>query len=74
MANGSLLVASLSLGFVVLCHAAATIWWASKITEALANINKCLSRIDKELERRDTQIAAVWKRVDELRDMIPTPK
>lgn len=54
----------------ILIHGAASIWWASKITNQIGNLNGSLIRLDKELEKRDTQIAAAWKRIDCLSDRV----
>lgn len=57
------------IGAIVI-HAASTIWWASKINANVTFMRENLSQIRDELERRDVQIGAIWKRIDELRDMI----
>lgn len=70
--DATILIALGGLVLAILAHAGATVLWAGRITEALRNVNLNLSRIDRELEKRDEQIAAVWKRIDAIRDMIPT--
>lgn len=50
----------------ILTHGAFSVWWASKITSQIDTLVSSLTRMDKELEKRDTQISAVWKRVDSL--------
>ena len=55
----------------ILSHAGTTIWWASKVSTNLLNIDRSLNRMDLELEKRDVQIARMWERIDEVRDMIP---
>ena len=54
----------------ILVHAAASIWWASKITNQIYNLNISFSRLDKELEKRDVQIAAAWKKIDGLGERV----
>ncbi len=54
----------------VLAHAGTTIWWAAKVTTKMDLLTVSLDRIDKELEKRDIQISALWKRIDEVRDLI----
>ena len=60
----------IGLIIAILLHAFATIWWASKITNQITTLNSSLDRIDKELAKRDIQISALWKRLDEVRDLI----
>ena len=50
--------------FAILAHAGFTVWWAANITNEMKNLSASLIRLDKELEKRDVQISAVWKRVD----------
>ena len=64
------MIAMMSLGLVVISHLFGTIWWASKVTTILEAVNQTLLRLDKELEKRDERMDSVWKRIDELRDMI----
>ena len=52
----------------ILIHGGASIWWASKMTNEIENLNSSLIRLDKELEKRDVQIVAVWKKIDWLGD------
>ena len=59
-----------TLIIVIIGHAFATVWYASKAIAKLEEVNRSMARIDKELEKRDAQIAAIWKRIDELRDMV----
>lgn len=51
----------------ILLHAAGTIWWASKVTSELGHISAELSRVTREFDKRDVEMRAMWKRVDELR-------
>ena len=60
----------IGLILAVLGHAGTTIWWGANMTSKLGTLNDNLNRIDKELEKRDTQISAIWKRLDEVRDLI----
>lgn len=57
-----------SIGVVlsILLHAYHTVKWCTKITIYLDSLSNNLSRIDKELEKRDTQISAAWKRIDSI--------
>lgn len=68
--NTAVIFAISGLILSVLAHAWASIWWASRITSKVESVDSNLSRLDKELEKRDTQISAIWKRIDEIRDMI----
>lgn len=56
--------AGIGVVFAILAHGAASIWWASKITNQIANLTNSLVRMDKELEKRDIQISAAWKKLD----------
>ena len=40
------------------------IWWASKITTKMDTVNGSLTKLDKELEKRDARIDAAWKKLD----------
>jgi len=61
-----------SIGVIVsiLLHCSFTIWWASKITNQILNLNICLNRLDKELEKRDAQISAAWSKIDDHAERI----
>lgn len=50
----------------IITHGGLSVWWASKITAQIDTLVSSLTRMDKELEKRDVQISAVWKRVDSL--------
>lgn len=52
----------------ILTHAIATVWWASKTNTTITFIREELSRIRVELEKRDTQIAAIWNKIDRMED------
>lgn len=54
----------------ILTHAGASIWWASKMTNTLANINATISRLDKELEKRDMSIKAIGEKMDNIRERV----
>ena len=77
--------AVVALGGMILAHALASVWWASKVTTTLDFMAKTVDgavrdwktgkdglyeHIDKELERRDSEIKTLWKRVDEQRNDI----
>jgi len=51
-------------GLVV--HGFCVIWWASKITSRMDNVKDALIFLNKELEKRDTQLSAAWKKIDGL--------
>lgn len=69
---------NLGVILVILGHGAASIWFASKInttvTMGFKALNDNVSKIDKELEKRDIETratnAAMWKRIDEVRDRV----
>lgn len=60
----------ITLILAVLVHAFATIRSYTRLETLVTSMTSSLLRIDKELEKRDIQITALWKRVGELRDMI----
>ena len=66
--------AGLGIIIAILSHAAFTIWYAASfkatVSSKIDNLILSLSRIDKELEKRDAQIAAAWKKIDEIKDRI----
>ena len=55
----------------ILAHAATWIWFASKIATKVESLVNALSRIDKEMEKRDEQLTRLWERLDQIRDMLP---
>jgi len=61
----------------ILTHAAATIWWASKMNTTLSFILKDMKRVSDEVLTRHTetqaQLKAIWTRVDEMREEIFQP-
>lgn len=65
-------VQGVSLLTTLVVNILCVVFFAGKFISKLESIDLSLNRIDKELEKRDTQISALWKRVDELRDMIKT--
>ena len=52
----------------VLVHAAATIWWASKTNTLIQVIVEDLNQIRRDLEKRDAQAEAIWKKIDKIQD------
>lgn len=68
--------AGIGIIFTIFLHGAFSIWWASKITNQIDNLTTTtglgLSRLDKELEKRDTQIRALWVRVDNHGERLST--
>lgn len=54
----------------VLGHAAGSIWWAAKVNSTLSNIAQALTRIDKELEKRDNSINSIGSKLDNIRERV----
>ena len=54
----------------ILTHAAATIWWSSRINTTMGFVKDEMIRLNRELEKRDEVFKTVWKRIDELREEI----
>lgn len=50
----------------IVLHGFSSVWWASKITSEIWHINKSIDLLGKELIKRDDQISALWKKVDNL--------
>ena len=48
----------------ILLHAYHTVKWCMRISINLESLSTSLLKMDKELEKRDTQILAIWKKVD----------
>jgi hypothetical protein len=48
----------------ILVNAGMMVWWASKLTSKMENVNNSLVKLDKELEKRDARIDAAWKKLD----------
>ncbi len=65
-------VSVVTLILAVLSHAFTTGRWGAKIETSMGFIQRELANIGKELEKRDVQIQALWKRIDEIRDLIDT--
>ena len=53
-----------SVILAILTHAGFLIWWASKMTSKMDTQTSALIKIDRELEKRDQQLAAAWKKLD----------
>lgn len=51
-------------------HAFYTVRWASKVEFKLSSIADSFLKLDKELEKRDVQINAAWKRIDNINERI----
>ena len=66
------IVSFAALIMAVLAHAAASIWWASKITTVIEGISNTLTRFEKEFEKREKAMEAVWRKVDEVKDRVTT--
>lgn len=56
--------AGVGIIIAILIHAYHTVVWSSRITIHLENLGKSIDRVDKELEKRDIQIAAAWRKID----------
>lgn len=54
----------------ILAHAAATVWWSSRINTTMGFVKDEIVRLNKELEKRDEVFKAVWRRIDELREKV----
>ena len=61
---------NIAIVIAILSHAGATIWFASKLNTTVTGMGLSLSRIDKELEKRDAAIKAIGEKVDVLRDKV----
>ena len=66
--------ASVAVIISVVGHAFFTIWSAATfkatISSKIDNLVNAMLRMDKELEKRDIQITAMWKKVDGLNERI----
>ena len=55
-------------------HAIFTIWstatFKTTIVVKIDNLVGALTRLDKELEKRDVQISATWKKIDGINDRL----
>jgi hypothetical protein len=64
--------ASVSIMISLLGHALFTVWTAASFKTTIASkidsLVLSLQRIDKELEKRDIQIAAAWKKIDSINE------
>ena len=66
-------------GFITLLificgHLGATVWWMAKVTTTLSFIDRDLKAnliaIKDEAFKRNSDISNIWKRIDDLRDLI----
>ena len=62
--------AGLGVTVAILCHAFYTVRWASKVEYRLTTIADSFSKLDKELEKRDSKIDAAWRQIDVLRERV----
>ena len=66
--------AAIAIIMSVLAHAFFTIWSAATFKTTISikidNLVLALQRLDKELEKRDVQIAAAWKKIDHINDRV----
>ena len=62
--------AALAVVISVLTHAIFTVWSAATFKATISikidNLVSALQRLDRELEKRDTQIAAAWRKIDDI--------
>ena len=67
-------IPAMSLIVAILAHAAFTLWSAATfratIVAKMDQLNNSFTRMEKELEVRDKQIAAAWKKIDNHGDRI----
>lgn len=54
----------------MIVHLCGGVWLAASVVTQLKALNDNIMRVEKELEKRDVQIAALWKRTDEIRDFM----
>jgi len=64
-------ISSGSIIIAVLFHAFTTVRWGARIEFSMIHLKDDVCKIGKELEKRDDQISAIWKRLDQIRDLIP---
>ena len=58
--------AAIGVIIAIISHAIFTIFWAAKMTFHIENLNNSIIKVDKELEKRDIQISAGWKKLDSI--------
>ena len=58
----------------VLTHGISTIWWMATMSANLRTIREEITRLSEELGKRDNQIEAIWKKIDELKERVLTIK
>lgn len=56
--------------FVLLGHAVILVKGWTTVGLKLDTLNNSVMRLDKELEKRDTQIAAAWKKIDGMNNRL----
>jgi len=61
---------NLGIVIAILAHAAASVWWASKMDSTLKSVADSLTRIDKELEKRDVAIKAIGDKLDNIKERV----
>ena len=54
----------------VLVNMGVGVWWASKITAKLDSNRDALTRLEKDIEKRDAQLAAAWKKIDNINERL----
>ena len=58
----------------IIAHLGATVWWMAKVTTTLSFIDRVLkanlTAIKDEAFKRNADISNIWKRIDDLRDLI----
>ena len=72
--NITLTWAAAGIIIAVVCHAFFTVWSAATfkatISTKIDGLVLALQRLDRELEKRDAQIAAAWKKIDGLSERV----
>jgi len=61
---------AMALIFTVVAHGVATVWWASRITSIIDQFKSSIDNLNKELEKRDSQITAAWKQIDSVKERL----
>lgn len=64
------MIGLISLAIVVIGQTVAFVWWCAKLDTSVFNMADSLTRIDKELEKRDNSINAIGSKLDSLRERV----
>lgn len=72
--NIELNIPTIALIISVIGHAFFTVWSAASFKTAISskmdNLVEALRRMDRELEKRDAVISAVWKKIDGINERV----